>query len=472
MRSGSGSAHDGAAGPRVAARRKASAGGRIAMLLTAGLALPMDGRPPIRDAAVLIEGARIAAVGARREVLARPDAAGHERRDFGDAVLLPGLVNAHIHLEYTHLGPLPAPRPFLPWIRDLVAWSAERAPADWERSARDGVAQSLRAGVTCLGEIVTRGPGLGAMVEAGLHGVAYVELAGVREENLAEKLARFDALVATAEGQVQAAGDPGLRVGLSPHAPYSIVGRMIGHVAERARDAGMPLAMHLAESPGEVALLRDGTGVIAEFLRAGLAEGRGEPPDYYREGGHGLGPIAYAAARGLFAPGHPTLVIHGVHLDADDIAAIARHGAAVALCPRSNRLLECGDAPVAALLDAGIPLGIGTDSLGSNEDLDLFAELRALAALARGQRPATLPDEGALARRLLGIATAEGARALALDDRLGALAPGKLADLAVLDLDVGDDDPHVAVLDRASAAGVRCTVLGGRVVHEAATVRR
>src|SRR2546423_117852 len=153
------------------------------MLLTAGLALPMDGRPPIRDAAVLIEGARIAAVGARRG-----------------------------------------------------------------------------------------------------------------------KLARFDALVATAEGQVQAAGDPGLRVGLSPHAPYSIVGRMIGHVAERARDAGMPLAMHLAESAGEVALLRDGTGVIAEFIRAGLAESRGEPPDYYREGGHGLGPIAYAAARGLFAP--------------------------------------------------------------------------------------------------------------------------------------------------------------------------
>ena len=102
------------------------------MLLTAGLALPMDGRPPIRDAAVLIEGARIAAVGTRREVLARPDAAGHERRDFGDAVLLPGLVNAHIHLEYTHLGPLPAPRPFLPWIRSLVAWSAERAPADSE----------------------------------------------------------------------------------------------------------------------------------------------------------------------------------------------------------------------------------------------------------------------------------------------------------------------------------------------------
>ena len=91
---------------------------------------------------------------------------------------------------------------------------------------------------------------------------------------------------------------------------------------------------------------------------------------------------------------------------------------------------------------------------------------------ARGQRPATLPDEGALARRLLAIATAEGARALALDDRLGALAPGKLADLAVLDLDVGDDDPYVAVLDRASAAGVRCTVLGGRVVHGAATVRR
>lgn len=438
------------------------------MIVTAALALPMDGREPIPDAAALIDGARIVAVGPREAVLARPDAAGHERRDFGAAILLPGLVNAHIHLEFTRLGPIPAPLRFFPWLQGLVRWAAGQGPEDWAASARDGAARCLRNGVTCLGEIVTRGQGLAAMVEAGLHGVAYLEFLNRRGVEPGEMLAQFDARVAAAGETIAAANDPGLRLGLSPHTPYSVTQAGIHAVAARAHESGAPLAMHLAESPAEMALLRDGTGEIAEFVRS-IEPGDG-PREPYRGGGCGLGPAAYVAAHGLFAAGHPTLLIHGVHLGDEDIASIAAHGAAVALCPRSNTLLECGDAPVAALLDAGIALGIGTDSLGSNEDLDLFNELRTLAAIVRRQRAGRgeTVDEGALARRLLGIATAEGARALALDDQLGTLAPGKLADLAILALDPAGADPYRLILDRASAADLRCTIIGGRVVHDAA----
>jgi aminodeoxyfutalosine deaminase len=439
------------------------------MLLTAALALPMDGADPIHDAAVLLDDARIVAVGTRTEVAALPEAAGHERVDFGEAIVLPGLVNAHIHLEYTRLGPIPAPQPFFPWLRGLVAWSHEQTPAGWLASARDGARQSLRGGVTCLGEIVTRGQGAVALAEAGLHGVAYAEFLGAKHSEMPTRWERYAGLVGTTRAAVAGRDDPGLRLGLSPHTPYTVPGNAIGALAQRASAEQLPLAIHVAESANEVALFQAGTGPLADFLSAPeMRDDAGTPRAPYRAGGYGLTPAAYTAAQEVFAASAPVLFIHGVHLDRNDIDLLADQRAAVALCPRSNTLLECGgEAPVADLLEAGVTLGIGTDSLGSNFDLDLFNELRALADILLRQR-AGATDEAALARRLLEVATAEGARALSLGDQLGALAPGKLADLAVLPLFPGArDEPFRAVLAHASAAAVRATIVNGRIAYAA-----
>ena len=432
------------------------------MLLTTALALPMDG-PPIRDAAILMAEGRIVAVGGRAEVEALPEARGVERRDFGGAVALPGLVNGHIHLEFTALGPLRAPQAFFPWIRGLVAWSQGRTEADWRASCLAGARASLASGVTCLGEILTRNYGLATLRDLGLRGTAYLEFLGGSSATLAEELARFDGRLAEARAILAEGGDqPGLRLGLSPHTPYSVTGPAIRAIAGRAHDAALPLAMHLAESPDEIAFLRDGTGAIADFRRAAISDEASREP--YWVGGHGTGPVAHVAAHGLFRAGHPTLIIHGTQLTDAEIAALRDAGAAVVLCSRSNALLLCGAAPVAALLASGATLALGTDSLGSNEDLDLFNELRALAALAHAQGVA---DEAALARRLLALATIEGARALALDDELGSLTPGKLADLAILDLPAAlDGDPYRAILAEGGEARVRCTILGGRIAHE------
>jgi cytosine/adenosine deaminase-related metal-dependent hydrolase len=436
------------------------------MLLTMALALPMDG-PPIRDAAILVADGRIVAIGGRAEIAALPEARGVEQRNFGDAVALPGLVNGHIHLEFTALGPLNAPESFHPWIRGLVAWSQGQTEDDWRASTIAGARASLASGVTCLGEILTRNYGLATMRDLGLRGTAYLEFLGGRRATLDEELARFDTRLADARTILSDGSDPpAVRLGLSPHTPYSVTGPAIRAVAGRAHAADLPLAMHLAESPDEVAFLRDGTGAIADFLRT--AEPDGSPRETYRAGGYGVGPVAHVAAHALFRAGHPTLIIHGTQLTDEEIAELRAVGAAVVLCPRSNELLRCGTAPVGALLASGVTLAIGTDSLGSNEDLDLFNELRALATLARAQG---LADEAALARRLLGLATIEGARALALDDQLGSLTPGKLADLAILDLpDALSDDPYRAILAEGGTARVRCTVLGGHVVYESVTV--
>lgn len=434
------------------------------MLLTMALALPMDG-PPIRDAAILVAAGRIVAVGGGAEIAALPEAHGVERRDFGRAVALPGLVNGHIHLEFTALGPLRAPESFHPWIRGLVAWSQGQTEDDWRASAVAGGRTSLAAGVTCLGEILTRSYGLATMLDLGLHGTAYLEFLGGRRATIGEELARFDGRLADARALLAEGGDPpGVRLGLSPHTPYSVTGPGIRALVGRAHDAALPLAMHLAESPDEVAFLHDGTGVIADFLRT--AEPDGSPRETFRAGGYGIGPVEHVAAHGLFRAGHPTLLIHGTQLTDPEIATLRDEGAAIVLCPRSNALLRCGAAPVAALLASGVTLALGTDSLGSNADLDLFNELRALAAIARAQG---LTDEAALARRLLALATLEGARALALDDQLGSLTPGKLADLALLDLPAAlDGDPYAAILDEGATARVCCTILGGRIAYEAA----
>ena len=439
------------------------------MLLTAALALPMDGADPIHDAAVLLDGARIVAVGTRAEVAMLPEAAGHEWVDFGEAILLPGLVNAHIHLEYTRLGPIPAPQPFFPWLRGLVAWAQEQTPDNWLASARDGAQQSLRGGVTCLGEIVTRGQGAVALADAGLHGVAYAEFLGAKGSEMPARWERYAGLVGTTRAAVAGRDDAGLRLGVSPHTPYTVPGDAIGALAQRAAAEQLPLAIHVAESANEVALFQAGTGPLADFLSAPeMCDDAGTPRAPFRAGGYGLTPAAYTATQDVFAAGAPVLFIHGVHLDRDDVDLLAGHGAAIALCPRSNALLECGgEAPVADLLEAGVTLGVGTDSLGSNLDLDLFNELRALADLVRRQRGGAT-DEAALARRMLEIATAEGARALSLGDRLGALVPGKLADLAVLPLLPGArEEPFRAVLAQASAAAVRATIINGRFAYAA-----
>ncbi len=186
-----------------------------------------------------------------------------------------------------------------------------------------------------------------------------------------------------------------MEAGLSPHAPYTVSARLYREVARFARRQGLRLATHLAESPAEVELLERGTGPIAQAYRAAnMWKGRRWKPP-------GMSPVAYLAQTQALGP--RMLAIHCVQIDGADMATLAESGAAVAHCPRSNLRLRCGSAPVAELLKAGVTVGLGTDSLGSNESLDMFAEMRAALAVSRarasGARRPERPLRGALERR-------------------------------------------------------------------------
>jgi len=406
--------------------------------LSARWVLPMDG-PAIEGGAALIDaGGRLAAVGPEAAV-PRPEWA--EAEDFPDALLLPGLVNTHTHLELSGFAAA-APEPdFAAWIRGVRARKAERGPEEYLAAARAGLAACHTAGVTTIADTGDSGAVVRALAEAGGSGVVYHEVFGPAPAQAGASMAdlrrRMAELCRFAGGRV--------RLGVSPHAPYTVSGRLYSAVGQWARAEGLPLAVHLAESVAESALLADGTGEFA------AAWGRRAIP---LPDPLGHTPVQWLERHGVLGP--DTLCIHVVRAGPSDIAQLAERGCAVAHCPRSNAAHGHGDAPLAALLEAGLRVGAGTDSVLSAGSLDLLAEARVARRLAGLDAPAALH-----------LCTLAAAGALGLEREVGSLTPGKWADCVVVrpDPSRGADPAEQAL---ASGPGdVVLTILGGRVVYRA-----
>jgi 5-methylthioadenosine/S-adenosylhomocysteine deaminase len=409
--------------------------------LSARWVLPIDG-PALEHGALLIGAdGRIAAVGPEPVVPRPPDAAAE---DFGDALLLPGLINTHTHLELTGLdGGTPEPE-FGTWIRRVREIKAARAPEAFLAAARRGLADCWAAGVTTVADTGDSGAVIEALAEAGGSGIAYQEVFGPhpdqRDASLlglqqaVERLGRF------AGGRV--------RIGVSPHAPYTVSGTLYAATAAWAREAALPIAVHLAESPAESALLASGTGAFADAWR-----NRGIP----MPAPLGRSPVAWLDEHGVLS--ERTLCIHVVQAGPADVQRLARANAAVAHCPLSNRSHGHGQAPLAALLAAGLRVGLGTDSIMSVGTLDLLAEARAARALA-----------GLDAARALALCTRDAARALGLEREVGVLTPGRWGDCVVIRPSAAPDASRtdVSAEDLVLASGPRdvlATFVGGRDVH-------
>jgi len=402
-------------------------------LHSAPVVLTMTGEP-VRDGAVLVEGDRVTAVG-RRDDLASD--AVRERPWPG--VLMPGLVNAHAHLEY---GPpfadlATSGLPFPQWIAELTRRRQGMTDQDWQVAARGSAHLLLKTGTTAVADVVSVGPAITVAGALGLQGISYGELAGVDGKGWADAVPRLERILAT----------PGRTTGVSPHTLYTLSTEVFRRMVADARARGMRLHPHLAETSDEAEWVLSGTGAFAGFVdRFGMemelhGVGAGCSPVRHCDEIGGLGPDVHVA--------------HGVHVDAEDRALLRERGTVVALCTRSNAVLQAGEAPVAAYLSEGSPVALGTDSLASTPDLDLLAEARATRDLAR--RQGLDRCEEALVRAL----TLGGAQAVGLP--LGTLEPGRRADLAAFDVPT-DGDPYDALLEHGAGRCV-ATVLGGRLVH-------
>ena len=384
-------------------------------LLSADWVVPVEG-PPIEHGAVAIgDDGRIAAIGAAAEL--------GEGEHFEDAVILPGFVNAHSHIEYANYAGFGDGLPFPPWIGLHQQRKAQLDDGEVLSVARLGAAQCLRSGITTVGDCSFSGVAATACAGLGLRAIVYLEVFGEG----AAALERFERL----RDAVGSAFSDRVRIGISPHAPYTCTIELYAACAA----LGLPMATHLSESDAELEYLLAGTGPW-ESLAAYLVTP--------------LGRAAIPALAEAGVLGRNMVAAHCVRVTAEEIALLAQHDVGVAHCPRSNALLGCGVAPLAALRDAGVRVAIATDSPASTPSFDMFDELRAavMAARARERQPDAL-----LAADALELATLGGARVLGLDDEIGSLVPGKRADITVLSL---ADSVFIPWEDPVSA-----TVLGG-----------
>ena len=393
-------------------------------VLSADWVVPVEG-PPIRDGAVAIEDGLIVAVGAAADI-----GAGERYRG---AVILPGFVNAHSHLEYAVYGGFGDGLSFGPWIALHVERKARIDLEDMEAIARFGALECLRSGITTVGDCSFSGAAATACSDVGLQGIVYLEVFGTDDSPLRTRFAPIRERIAEDLSQA-------VRVGISPHAPYTCTLDLYRSCTE----LGLPLATHLAESEAETEFLRTGGGSWAAF-----AEMLVTPP--------GTTGIRALAEEGLLGP--HVLAAHCVQADDEEIELLAANDVAVAHCPRSNAILGCGIAPLSELRAAGIRVCIATDSPASTPSFDMFDEMRAAigAARTRERRPDALTAPDALE-----LATLGGARALGWGAELGSIAVGKRADLTVLSL---AETPFVPWEDPVTAA-----VLGGSPQHVVATL--
>ncbi|MDX6229253.1 MAG: aminodeoxyfutalosine deaminase [Frankiales bacterium] len=409
---------------------------------TADVVLPMVSEP-VPDGAVLVDGASIAAIGPRTEIVAaHPDARLRQHR----GVLTPGLVNAHAHLQYTDFHDLASTgKPFPEWIAMVAARRSTFDAAAWQSSARRGIHLALSSGTTAVADIVTDPAVLPTLARSGLAGTAYLEALFLDSAAWDERGGAFADLLVHP-------GGPNA-VGVSPHTLYTLGTSVFADLLALARSRGLRTHTHLAESMAESEYVLTGTGPFADFA-AQFAM------DFELIGaGAGVSPAQHLADLGGLGP--DVHVAHGVHLDAADRLLLRQSGTYVALCVRSNEILKAGQPPVADYLREDNPFGIGTDSLASSPSLDLLEEAAATRAVARSQ--GYLADD--LDRRIIEAATLGGAGAMGLADA-GRLAVGVRADFAVFDVPTAGD-PYAALLDHG-AGSCSATVLGGRLVHRTA----
>ncbi|HZS61051.1 MAG TPA: amidohydrolase family protein [Gemmatimonadaceae bacterium] len=398
---------------------------------------------PIENGTVVVEGRKIAWVGPRREA-----PKGDRDVDLGDAVLLPGLVNAHTHLELTAMRGFLEGLDFVQWIRTLTAArAAVLDEAQMLDSARLGIAEGLQAGITTYADTCSSGVAIQAMRDLGVRGIMYQEVFGPAPEQRDAAMAGLAAAI----DRLRPLESDLVRLGVSPHAPYTVSDDLMIDASAYAVRHRMPVAIHLAESREEIAFLREGEGPFAQALRA-----RGI--DVVRRS---HSPVHWLVEMGVMMA-HP-LLIHCVQVDADDISFIGEWSCPVAHCPASNAKLGHGIAPIREMLGKDVVVGLGSDSVASNNAMDLLAEARqaVLTQNAAMGRPDALG-----ARQVLRLATMGGAQALGLAGQIGSLEAGKDADLAAFPLDslraMPVFDPEIALVFALPGTAARLVTVAGR----------
>ncbi len=413
-------------------------------ILSADWLLPISS-PPIPEGGVVIEEGKILTFG-KAETLYR-SFPGLSRQAIPGCALMPGLVNAHTHLDLSQCkGRLTLPNDFVSWILELIPLRMQMDDRQIVEALRQGAREALQAGATTIGDITRSGESLSVLKEARCRGVLFREVLG---RTVDEGSSWIEDLKEHISEMAHKTGER-ITLGLSPHTPYTLSEERMKALAAYLEETPLPCAMHVAESQAEADYFLHHSGELKSRLFP--AVGWGKMPDPKAFGT----PLQQVRRMGLLTD--RLAVIHGVHLTTEDIGHLHNAGSSVVLCPRSNDYLRVGEAPLRELLTQGIPLGLGTDSLASNSSLSLWDEMRFLAKRFEGD-PLVIPEV------LLRMATLGGAEALGLEHTIGSIEEGKEADLIAVNCRA--DDPVTlasTLIQETSTEKIRMVMVGGDVL--------
>jgi cytosine/adenosine deaminase-related metal-dependent hydrolase len=402
------------------------------MIIIADKILFRADEAPREDHALLVRGSSIAAIGQRDRII-RTHSRDRILR-FEHGVLLPGLVNLHAHLELPALMTSLRSNGYASWVLSLLKAKAGLTVQDYISAARNNIRDLIRSGTTTVAEISTHNVSPAILKKSGLRAIEYHEVLGMRPDRpvASPSLPRNSTLV---------------RHGLSPHSPHTLSESSLRGIAFLAKRRKIPLCMHVAETKDELRLLQRKKSSLDKLYAAAGWDLEWAP--------RADSSFQYLDRLGMLGPGF--LAVHAVHAGADDISIIARTGASVAHCPRSNRALRVGTMDLRAMLNAGVPVGLGTDSLASSPTLNLWDEMRAAYAMhrSRGLTPADI----------LNMATRGGAEALGMQQRIGTLEKGKQADCIVLPLPRKDTGNLCSDLLRETKSSIM-TMVNGKVLYQ------
>jgi len=377
------------------------------MIIRAKVVVTMDG-PPIENGAIVVSADRIVDVGKYAEIAKKHSA--DEVFDLGGQALLPGLINAHCHLDYTCLrGKIPRQKSFTDWIREINAEKAKLSPEDYVTSINEGFAEAKRFGTTTIANL-TAFPELASKVNAPIRTWWFAELIDIRDPTRANEI--VDLAVEKLKSQEH--------WGLAPHAPFTASANLYRRCQEIAQREDILLTTHLAESREEMSMFQDGTGPLHDFLKKIGRDmddcGRNTALSRFTE-------IVRDSSTSLGMTGD-WMLVHLNELPGDDFDLLAKISKNISIihCSRSHDYFGHSPFQFQKLREVGFNACLGTDSLASNEDLSLFAEMRAF----QKEFPDVSPEE------ILKMVTANPARALQKKDRLGKIRAGFVADLIAI----------------------------------------
>lgn len=400
----------------------------------------------LEDGAVAVEGKKIKCVGTFEQVNARTKSGGAKVIDLGNAALLPGLVNAHTHLDLTHLQNRIKPtKNFTHWVFQLIGARVRWKKDDYISSLEKGIQYSIEAGTTTVADIAHTEHSFPVLEKSPLRKVVYQEVIDLNPRHA-------DDIVRDIQTRLSAIRrDDLLKVGLSPHAPYSVSKELYQAIAQFAHHAGIPVCTHIAETQDEIEFLTRGTGdfiAMLRQLRVGIDNWQAP----------GLNPIDYLNETGFL--NDSPLLIHCNYISDEEVSMIKSSGSTVVFCPRSHRFFGHTRYPIQRFLDAGVNVGLGTDSLASNDTLSILDEMKFL-----------FHHYSLLPKTILSMATVNGAKALGSELRIGQIREDFEADFCGVRLpDFHHRDVYHQILDVSSrniftmVAGAVCYHTGKEVL--------